>query len=207
MLVTNRKDINVPKRHIRSFEVPGYLTGRALRKAIEKQIGYGWMYLDLHGADLQGVDLKGEDLWGADLRGADLREADFTLAKLCNTDLREAKLNRADLRKADLRCADFTDAKSVDFSGTTFTCCAKHERIILIPEIVWDDKPIAAIMPEGDQPLLISIGRGTHTPDEWLVFTEDDLENMDDDAPKWHEAHMEAAIKKSRELEAEWRKK
>jgi hypothetical protein len=156
---------------------------------------------------LREADLKGEDLWHADLRHADLQGVDFTLAKLCHTDLREAKLNRADLREADLRYADLRYAHGVDFSGTKFTCLAKHERIILIPEIVWDDKPIAAIMPEGDQPLLISIGCRTHTPDEWLVFTEDDLENMDADAPKWHEAHMEAAIKKSREVEAEWRKK
>jgi hypothetical protein len=204
MLVTNRKDINVPKKYVRSFEVPYGLTGEAIKKKIGQ---YSWLYLDLHGANLQGVDLKCANLWCANLRRANLRGADLRRADLQGVDLQGVDFTDADLRRTDLRGADFTDAKNVDFSGTTFTCCAKHERIILIPEIVWDDKPIAAIMPEGKQPLLISVGCRTHTPDEWLVFTEDELENMDEDAPKWHEAHMEAAIKKSRELEAEWRKK
>jgi uncharacterized protein YjbI with pentapeptide repeats len=207
MFITNRNDINVPKKYIiRGFEVPNGLTGKALFKAIEKKVGYTWLYLDLHGVDLKCVDFKWAGLWGVDLRDANLRDTDFTLAKLRDAKLNRADLRKADLRKADLAYADFTDAKNVNFSGTEFTCLAKHERIILIPEIMWDDKPIAAIMPEGDQPLLISIGCQTNTPDEWLAFTEDDLENMDCEAPKWYEAHMEAAIKKSRELETEWRK-
>jgi hypothetical protein len=204
MLVTTRKDINVPKKYSRSFEVPGGLTGEGLKKKIGP---YDWIYLDLHGANLQRIDLKCANLWCANLRHANLRHADLRRVDFTDADLRHADFTDADLRHANLRHADLTDAKNVDFSGTTFTCCAKHERIILIPEIVFDDKPIAAIMPEGKQPLLISVGCMTHTPDEWLAFTEDDLENMDDHAPEWHEAHMEAAIKKSRELDAEWRKK
>jgi hypothetical protein len=206
MFITNRNDIKVPKKYIRSFEVPNGLEGRALFKAIEKKTGITWLYLDLHGANLKGVDFKCVGLWDVCLRGSDLRDTDLTLAKLRGADLRGADLRGAKLRKADLGYADFTDAKNVNFSGTEFTCCAKHERIILIPEIEWNGNQIAAIMPEGDQPLLISIGCMTHTPDEWMAFSEDDLENMAEDAPKWHEAHMEAAVKKSRELETEWRK-
>lgn len=202
MLITNRTDIDVPKDYVRSFEVPDGLVGKALSEAIKEKIRYRWLYLDLNGADLRGADLKCVNLWGADLRHANLQGADFTLAELRDTDLREAKLNRADLWRVDLGYVDLRYAKGVDFSGTRYTRSAKHKRIISIPEIEWCGDPIAAVMPEGDQPLLISIGCKTYTPDEWLAFTNEELEEMDEYAPEWYEAHMEAAIKKSRELEA-----
>lgn len=181
MIIKNRKDIEVPKEYIRSFEVPDDLQGRALSKAIRIKIKNDWSYLDLRDAKLRY----------AHLRESKLRYADFTFAKL----------HFAALWKADL-----TGAQNINFSWTMFTCRAKHARIILIPEIEWGRNPIAAVMPEGDQTLLIAIGCRTYTPEEWVAFTNDHLRTQDENAREWYKAHMEAAIKKAYELEAEWRK-
>jgi hypothetical protein len=208
MLITNRTDIDVPKEYIRSFEVPDGLKGDDLGQAIKGKVKHrcGWLYLDLQGLNFRGADLSFVNLWEADLRQADLRYADFTLAELRYSDLRETKLNGAYLRRADLRGADLHYAKNVDFSDTRFTCLTKHERVISIPEIEWGGNPIAAVMPEGNQPLLISIGCQTHTPEVWASFTTYQLMEMDEDAPEWCDDHMESAIKKAYELEAEFLK-
>lgn len=190
-MITNRTDIEVPSEYRRTFEVPDGIEGRALCEAVKEKIGNDWSYLDLCYAKLQHAELRYVDLsyvysWRVDFRGADLREA---------------KLNGVNLWRAD-----FTDAKGVDFSGTRYTRSAKHKRIIEIPEIEWNNRPIAAVMPEGAQPLLISIGCETHTPEVWSTFTPIQLVWMDEKAPEWYEAHMESAIKKAHELESGWRK-
>jgi hypothetical protein len=125
----------------------------------------------------------------------------------CGLDWQYLNLMGLDFSYTSLNGANLTGAKDVNFSDMKCLCFVKHARIILIPGIIWEDRePIAAVMPEGDQPLLISIGYKTHTPEVWKKFTTNELRRIHETAPGWFTAHMESAIKKAYELEAEFLK-
>ena len=108
--------------------------------------------------DTKGIraDLSRANLSGANLEGANLSETALRGADLSRADLRGADLSRADLSGADLRGAnsDFKVFKTV--SGLTWD-------ILLINDI-------------------ITVGCQTHSLNNWLGFSDDRLDEMDDKA-------------------------
>jgi hypothetical protein len=200
MIIENRRYVRVPDEYIRSFEIPDGLPGPSLCEAIKEKIGYDWSYLDLPDIKLRNGDLRRVDLYCVDLSFSDLRGADLDFARL---------------NYADVSYANFTAAKNVNFSGSENASTATHARIIEIPEIKWDNAPIAAIMPEGKQPLLLSIGFQTHSPEVWKTLIEPRLDKiarewftlhkkaavkLDKNTHEWFKTHKKAAIKKAYEL-------
>ena len=123
---------------------------------------------DLRGADLRGADLSGADLRGANLRGADLSGADLSGADLSGADLRGANLRGANLRGADLRGAD------LPFSVTR------------IDGLRWDVVIVAGYM---------TIGCQNHEVSKWSAFTDSEIENMDDEALVFWNAHKDMLLK------------
>jgi hypothetical protein len=105
------------------------------------------------------ADLSGADLSGADLRGTDLSGADLSGADLRGTDLRGTDLRGADLSGAYLRGADLRGAD-----------------IIIIKLPIWD----AYIYAE-----TIRIGCQHHKHDEWLRFSDEEIQKMNSSALDW----------------------
>jgi uncharacterized protein YjbI with pentapeptide repeats len=172
---------------------------------------------DFRNATLNGgvffnyATLNGGDFYEATVNGgffdhATLNRVTFNRATMTGGGFSEATVTSGDFRNATLNETCFYRAKmhrvaNINFSGTKHAGSATHPRVRVIPEIFWEEVPIAAILPEGDQPLLLAIGYETHTPDEWLAFSEAELEEMSYEAPEWHTKHMAEAVRRAKELE------
>jgi hypothetical protein len=143
-----------------------------------KNNGTKGVFADLRGANLGGADLRGADLQYANLRGANLRGADLREADLCGANLREADLYMADLRGANLGVADLCKANLCDAN------------------LGWADIRLTK-MPDTDKFLnspysichirhnTVRIGCEYHTVEEWLSFSDEQINEMHSTALEW----------------------
>jgi hypothetical protein len=135
---------------------------------------------DLRGADLRCAYLRDTDLLGADLRGADLRCADLRCADLGGASLRGADLRGANLQGADLRNAHLQDTNLQDTNlqdadlrwalgdGKIIKTISVHYRIVIMLEYG-----------------VMAIGCEQHSIDEWMNFSDEEIDKMDTDALQW----------------------
>jgi hypothetical protein len=134
----------------------------------------------LQNADLQHANLQGADLWNANLRGANLRGAnlqltDLQFAKLrgsylLGSNLGGAKLRNANLQLADLQYANLqvTDIRWVFGDGKRIKTIDDHYRIVIMPEYG-----------------VMAIGCEQHSIDEWMNFSDEEIDKMDTSALQW----------------------
>jgi hypothetical protein len=133
--------------------------------------------LDLSDANLYSVDLRYANLTRANLSGVNLYHA-----KLSGADLFGADLFGADLRYAKLSDADLTGA---NLSGVDIIFCdpdgTRIKRINL---------PLYKVNILDNQ--IISIGCKQYHIDTWKSFSDDQIDQMDDDALQWWNAHKQS---------------
>ena len=128
-------------------------------------------YADLSGADLRYADLRDANLTGADLISANLRAANLSGADLLRANLLRADLNGANLRAANLSGADLTGA---NLSGADLRYCIGNNKEIKSFQfgtyLITTYKNI------------INVGCKEHTIEEWLGFSNEEINEMDGEA-------------------------
>ncbi len=131
---------------------------------------------DLRHADLRDADLRDADLSHADLRGADLRHANLSGAILSLADLSDADLRHADLRDADLRDADLShaDLRGADLTGTTYGDNVRMTK----PPVILTGMTWPIMMFDNH----MKIGCQLHSFEEWFVFNDRFINDMDSEA-------------------------
>ena len=140
---------------------------------------------DLSGANLREANLRSAYLSGAHLIGANLREANLRNANLIGANLREANLRNANLRNAYLSGAHLIDA---DLYGANLSGANITEPICRMDFGGW------SICVRTDK---TSIGCQTHTNEEWLSYSPDDVDSFAIGAKEWwakHQSTIKAAI-------------
>ncbi len=125
--------------------------------------------VNLSRANLQGSLLSGADLSGADFSGADLSGVNLKFCDLICTDFRNAKLNYADFRGANLERADL--------QGSNLNYTVGDMK--LIKSMVCDKYQISYTSK------MMYIGCQSHSIAEWKDFTDEEIEDMDDEALEW----------------------
>ena len=128
---------------------------------------------DLSDADLRYADLSDADLSGADLSGADLRYANLRDANLRGADLSGANLHVANLHGANLHCADLSGAAVVIY-GPMWSVYITNNHI--------------------------RIGCQSHNLNDWVNYTDEEIENMDNDALEFWKENKEFIINQCRKL-------
>jgi uncharacterized protein YjbI with pentapeptide repeats len=115
---------------------------------------------DLQNADLQHANLQGADLWNVDLRCADLQGADLRGADLWGAILQDTNLKDTNLQDTNLRwvLGDGKRIKTID----------DHYRIVIMLECG-----------------VMAIGCEQHSIDEWMNFSDKEIDKMDTDALQW----------------------
>jgi hypothetical protein len=148
-------------------------------------LGANLQFADLWGADLRGADLRDADLrdadlrytnsQGADLRAADLRGTGLNFAKLQdanlqNANLRNANLHRAKLQRANLQDTNLqnTNLRWVLGDGKRIKTIDDHYRIVIMLECG-----------------VMAIGCEQHSVDEWMNFSDEEIDKMDIYALYW----------------------
>ena len=123
----------------------------------------------LRGANLEGVNLEGANLTGADLRGAYLRGANLKGANLEGADLRGAYLRGANLKGADLTgvIGNCKEIKSIQTNKYKVNFTATH----------------------------LTIGCKSYTLNQWQLFSDAQISNMDTGALKWWKDWKEIIFK------------
>lgn len=155
------------------------LKGVMLRSADLTRADLRWA--DLGGADLTGANLTGADLTGANLKGANLSEADLTESDLIGTNLSGVDLTGANLRGADLYCAKL--------SSTTLP-----NNVIYLEDVRWD-----TIIMHG----YMRIGCQYHAISAWEAFSDEEINNMEEDALVWWRSNKEKVMTAAKSLVAE----
>jgi hypothetical protein len=140
---------------------------------------------DLLGADLRGAGLRGADLRSAclrcaylryaDLRGADLEDADLRGANLRGVDLQRAKLQCTNLQGADLQGANLQDTNLQDADLRGALGDGKRIKTII------DQYKIVIMLEYG----IMAIGCKQHSIDEWMNFSDEEIDRMHVDALHW----------------------
>jgi len=138
-------------------------------------------------ANLSGANLSFANLSGALLRGANLRGANLSYANLSGANLRDADLSEADLSDANLYRAKLSGAKlsGANLSGANLSYANLTEPICRMDFGGW------SICIRTDK---TSIGCRTHTNEEWLSYSPDDVASFATGAKEWW-ATYQAAIK------------
>ena len=95
----------------------------------------------------------------AKVRGTDLRHADLRYADLRDANLRDANLRYADLRYADLRYADLRYADLIVLTLPRWTAYVQIKTV--------------------------RIGCQHHTHDQWMAFSDSDIDEMNPEALAW----------------------
>ncbi len=135
-------------------------------------------YSNLRGANLRGANLSGADLSYSNLSGADLRGTN-----LSGTNLSGADLSGADLRGTNLSGADLSGA---DLSGANL-----RGVLIVIYGLNW---PVFITKNH------IRIGCQAHDLDKWVDFTDDEIDDMSEDALSFWKENKEMIINLGRRL-------
>ena len=144
-------------------------------------MGADLRWADLRGADLTGANLSGADLSCANLRGANLSGADFTESDLIGTNFSGVDLTGVNLRGADLYCAKL--------SNTTLP-----NNVIYIEDVRWD-----TIIMHG----YIRIGCQYHAISAWDAFSDEEINNMEEDALVWWRENKEKVMAAAKSLQVE----
>jgi hypothetical protein len=110
---------------------------------------------------LADANLRGADLGGVNLRGADLLGAALQAAGLCGANLRGANLRYADLQGADIRWV-LGDGKRIK------TTIIDRYKIVIMLEYG-----------------IMAIGCEQHSIDEWMNFSDEEIDKMDTGALQW----------------------
>jgi hypothetical protein len=166
-------------------------TGKVIKEVdAASLVNANLQYADLRDAYLRGTNLWGADLWCADLRNADLWSADLWSADLRNTDLQNADLLVANLRGANLQDTNLQHANlqharlqrvnllGADLYGANIRwALGDGKRIKTI-----DDRYRIVIMLEYG---VMAIGCEQHSIDEWMNFSDEEINKMDTDAIQW----------------------
>ena len=107
----------------------------------------------------------------ADLSGADLACANLACANLAGADLARANLAGANLAGANLACANLAGANlaGADLAG------AKEVPVFISAIVPW-----TICIPASGR--VINVGCHSHSPEEWLAFTAEQLDGMDNGA-------------------------
>lgn len=129
--------------------------------------------------DFSGVDLSGKNLQFADLRGKNLKEANLEEADLYRANLEVAILRGANPRKAKLRKANLEGANltKANLEGASLRwAIGNGKEIKTIKTVRW------SIVIAGDQ---LAIGCQQHSFSQWMNFSDEEIEEMDDDALEW----------------------
>ena len=155
------------------------LKGAMLRNADLTRANLRWA--DLRGADLRGAKLIGADLTGANLRVANLSGADFTESDLIGTNFSGVDLTGVNLRGADLYCAKL--------SNTTLP-----NNVIYIEDVRWD-----TIIMHG----YMRIGCQYHAISAWEAFSDEEINNMEEDALVWWRKNKEKVMTAAKSLQVE----
>jgi hypothetical protein len=132
----------------------------------------------LRDTDLRNANLQFTYLWSADLRGTDLRGADLRYASLRGSNLRGADLRGADFRYANLRGSDLRDANLQNTNLRWVLGDGKRIKTI-------DDPYRIVIMLEYG---VMAIGCKQHSIDEWMNFSDEEIDKMDTNALQWWKA-------------------
>jgi uncharacterized protein YjbI with pentapeptide repeats len=130
---------------------------------------------DLEGAYLWGANLRFANLQYANLQGADLLDADLQCAALQNADLRDANLQGANLWNADLRYANLKDTNLQDTNLRWVLGDGKRIKTTI-------DRYRIVIMQEYG---VMAIGCKQYSIDEWMNFSDEEINKMDTDALHW----------------------
>jgi len=134
-----------------------------VKLTVEQAVRVG---VNLWGANLRGVNLEGGNLRDANLMVADLRWANLRGANLEGGNLRDANLEGAKLRGADLEGVDLIDANLWDTIGDQ----------TYIKNI---DTPTYKVCYTSDR---LQIGCKNYSFEEWLKFSDEEIEAMDREA-------------------------
>ena len=146
--------------------------------------------VDLRGADLRLAQLgkenmKGANLEGANLVGADLQGADLRGANLEHTNLRFANLRGANLEGANLR---FTQLEGVKLNNAKLP-----DGVVVMDQMHWK------VIIVHDR---IQIGCQNHSIDEWVAFTNTEINKMDANALSFWMDNKQEIITAARALNA-----
>ena len=124
---------------------------------------------DLSDADLRGADLKYANLNGANLRGANLSRADLSYTDLSWTNLSDADLSHANLKYANLNPANLSDANLRFCTGNNREVrTIQTGKYIVVTHGAW-----------------LYIGCKKYLYTEWMEFTDDEIDAMDNGALEW----------------------
>ena len=138
---------------------------RSTEKVIKEVDATSLVNADLRCADLRSANLQYADLQYADLHGANLQRVNLEGAELLGADLRYANLQRANLQHADLR-------------GVNIRWALGDEKRI---KTIIDQYKIVIMLEYG----IMAIGCEQHTIDEWMNFSDEEIDNMDLGALRW----------------------
>jgi hypothetical protein len=154
-------------------------------KVIKEVDATSLVYADLRGAYLRAAGLADTDLRGADLRGADLRGADLRYANLLDADLRDTNLRNANLEGAKLQG---TSLQYVNLLGANL-----QNTNLPYADLRWvlgDGKRIKTIIDKYMIVIMLeygvmAIGCEQHSIDEWMNFSDEEIDKMHTDALHW----------------------
>jgi hypothetical protein len=132
---------------------------------------------NLRFANLQYANLQGADLLDADLQCAALQYANLQCAALQNADLRDANLQGANLWNADLQYANLKDTNLQNTNLRWVLGDGKRIKTTI-------DRYRIVIMQEYG---VMAIGCEQHGIDEWMNFSDGEIDKMDADALRWWE--------------------
>jgi hypothetical protein len=153
---------------------------RSTGKVIKEVDAASLVNADLRGTDLRFANLQYTKLQDADLRGADLQDADLEFAYLRRADLRCANLQDTNLQHANLQHARLqrVNLLGADLYGANIRwALGDGKRIKTI-----DDRYRIVIMLEYG---VMAIGCEQHSIDEWMNFSDEEINKMDTDAIQW----------------------
>ncbi|UML83073.1 pentapeptide repeat-containing protein (plasmid) [Leptospira interrogans] len=127
--------------------------------------------VDLRGVNLSGVNLRDADLRGVNLSGVNLRGANLSDVNLSGVDLRGVNLSGVNLRDVDLSGADLSGANlsGVNLSGAQ----GNSHNIKTIQTDHW------TVVYSNN---LMYIGCESHSFDQWWNFSDDEIDNMSQNA-------------------------
>jgi hypothetical protein len=150
---------------------------------------------NLRGVDLRGADLRGEDLNFAKLQNANLQRANLRDADLLGANLRGAKLQRANLRCAHLSFVGLQNAnlQNANLLGANLQAADLQGAYLQDTDIRWifgDGKRIKTLIDQYRIVIMqeygvMAIGCEQHNIDEWMNFSDEEIDKMDTDALQW----------------------
>jgi len=159
---------------------------------LNEELRLNQLYIETGGEEGRSADLSYANLRIADLSSANLRYANLRYANLRYANLRYANLRSANLRSADLRSADLSSA---DLSSADLSSANAGDAIPIDGWFFLDCKYNIHICAEW-----IEIGCKKYSGEEWLDFSDKQIDEMDSGALEWWRIFKSIIITQWREL-------